>query len=433
MKTNKTKEYRNRIIETKLQEQLDAFGAVLLRGPKWCGKTTTAEHFSHSAIYLDDVSNEEQFNLISKNDPNYFLEGENPRLIDEWQTYPAVWDAARRYIDRNPQKSSLFIFTGSFSPKEGKTKHTGSMRISTLDMETMSLSESGESSNQISFIDLFDTSTKINGISKLNRDGITNVIVRGGWPVAVIRKNKDNSIYGKQALDSLCSTEFNEAVGMNINPLAVRTLIKSLARNISTPVSNKTILSDIRDSGHPISDSTFYIYMGALSRLFVIREVPAWNPNIRSSTSIRSLPKKVFYETSLACAALNLGNESLAKDFKTRGVLFESLCGRDLSVYASKYGGTLNYYRDRFGLECDYVVFLPDGRYGLFECKCGSGFIEEGAKHLNKLEENIKNYIADNPNTIMQAPSCKVVLTDTEFAIKREDNVIVLPLACLKD
>ena len=269
------------------------------------------------------------------------------------------------------------------------------MRISTIDMETMSLFESGESSGQISFISLFDEKTKIQAISKLTKQGITKAIVRGGWPIAVIRNNENPLLYGKQALKSLCSTEMKEATGMNVDPNSVLTLVKSLARNITIPVKNKTIISDMSESGNHVTESTFYLYMNALKRLFVIREVPAWNPNIRSSTSIRSLPKKEFYETSIACAALNLGVDALSKDFITRGYLFESMCGRDLSAYASKYDGVLNYYRDRFKLECDFVIHLPDGRYGLFECKCGDGFIEEGASNLNKLEGN-KNILLKN-------------------------------------
>ena len=382
MITNKTKDYKKRVIDEKIQEQLGAFGAVHIRGPKWCGKTTTAEYFANSAIYLDDPDHAEEYDAISKNNINLFLEGENPHLIDEWQTYVSTWDAVRRYCDKNGDKTSLFLLTGSFSPKQGATKHTGSMRISIIDMETMSLFESGESSGQISFISLFDKKTKIQGVSKLNKEDVTKAIVRGGWPIAVIRNNENPLLYGKQALKSLCSTEMKEVTGMNVDPNSVLTLVKSLARNITIPVKNETIIADMSESGNPISEASFYIYMNALKRLFVLREVPAWNPNIRSSTSIRSLPKKEFYETSIACAALNLGVDALSKDFITRGYLFESMCGRDLSAYASKYDGVLNYYRDRFKLECDFVVHLPDGRYGLFECKCGDGFIEEGASNL---------------------------------------------------
>ena len=230
-------------------------------------------------------------------------------------------------------RHELFLLTGSFSPKQGTTKHTGSMRISTIDMETMSLFESGESSGQISFISLFDKNTKIQGVSKLTNEGVTKAIVRGGWPIAVIRNNENPLLYGKQALKSLCSTEMKEATGMNVDHTSVLALVKSLARNITIPVKNETIISDMTESGNPVTESTFYLYMNALKRLFVVREVPAWNPNIRSSTSIRSLPKKEFYETSIACAALNLGVEALSKDFITRGYLFESMCGRDLNKF----------------------------------------------------------------------------------------------------
>ena len=432
MRATKKEDYIFRILDDKVKEQLDAFGAVLIRGPKWCGKTTTGEFFTKSAIYLDDIEHHEEYESISKNNPSLFLEGEKPRLLDEWQTFPIVWDGVRRYIDKNPFDPSLFILTGSYSPKIGKTIHTGSMRISIIDMETMSLYETKESTGEVSLIDLFDKNKEFNGESKLSKEDLNRIMVRGGWPIAVIRNPQNSSIYGRQAFQSLISTELTEALGYQANTNIARTLVKSLARNISTPVKNKTILEDMIESGNPLAESTFYEYLDALRRLFVIREVPAWNPNIRSATSIRSLPKKCFYETALACAALSVNEQALSTDFKTRGLLFETLCARDLSVYASKYDGTLNYYRDRLGLECDYVIHLEDGRYGLFECKCGDGYIEEGAKNLNKLEKIILEHIKENPTTIMKPPSCKVILTDTQYVIKRKDGVIIVPLACLK-
>ena len=432
MITEKTKNYQKRIIDEKVEEQLDAFGAVLLRGPKWSGKTTTSEYYANSAIYLDDYDRQEEYEMINKSNVGAFLLGESPHLIDEWQTFPKTWDAVRRFCDRSPEKTSLFILTGSYSPKQGNTKHTGSMRISTLDMETMSLWESGESSGDVSFISLFDRHTEIVGKAKLSREGVTKAIVRGGWPVAVLNEKKNPLVYGKQALRSICSTDLKEATGMDVDPNAVLALIKSLARNITIPVKNETLISDMAESGNPVAESTFYLYLNGLRRLFVLRDVPAWNPNIRSATSIRSLPKKEFYETSIACAALNLGVDALSKDYITRGYFFESMCGRDLSVYASKYDGALSYYRDRFKLECDFVIHLPDGRYGLFECKCGDGFIEEGATHLNELEKLIRKHRSENPNVHMEMPSCKVILTDGDLAFRRPDGVFVIPLSCLK-
>ena len=432
VKTEKTKDYRPRVLDERVSEQLDAFGAVLIRGPKWSGKTTTSEHFANSAIYLDDYDRQNEYEMIARSDVGAFLEGEKPHLIDEWQAYPATWDAVRRFCDHSPDKTSLFILTGSYSPKQGNTKHTGTMRISTIDMETMSLFESGESSGDVSFISLFDPGAKISGRAKLSKSGITHAIVRGGWPVAVLNEKSNPLLYGKQALRGICSTDLKEATGMEVDPGTALALVRSLARNITIPVKNETIISDMAESGHPVAGSTFYLYMNGLKRLFVLREVPAWNPNVRSATSIRSLPKREFFEPSIACAALNLGEEALSKDYITRGYLFESLCGRDLSVYASKYDGELNYYRDRFKLECDFVIHLPDGRYGLFECKCGDGFIEAGAAHLNRLEALIQRHRNDNPNVRIGMPSCKVVLTDGNLAFRREDGVIILPLSCLR-
>ena len=433
MLTNKTKNYRNRIVEDEIKANLTAFGAVLIRGPKWSGKTTTGEHFASSAIYLDDVDKSEQYNLIAKNNPSLFCEGATPRLLDEWQSYPVIWDAVRRAVDRGNKQDGQFILTGSYSPKDGATKHTGAMRIAAVEMETMTLYESGESSGQVSLLDLFDANKDIAGAAKLSRDDLTMAMVRGFYPGAVLGKASEPSIYGRQAIKSLCSSDLSEALGARANEEMTRALLRSLARNIASPVRNGTIMEDVKEAGHPISDSSFYSYMDGLRRLFVLREVPSWNPNIRSATSMRSSPKRLFYETSLACASLGINAASLSEDFKTRGLMFECLCAKELSVYARKYGGSISYYRDRYGLECDFVVHLGDGRYGLFECKCGDGFIEEGASHLNKLESGILSYISEHRNTSMAKPSCKVLLTDGEFSLRREDGVSIVPVSCFKD
>ena len=433
MITNKTKNYKPRIVEAQIKEALNAFGAVLIRGPKWCGKTTISEYFANSAIYLDDDMKSEEYDLIAKNDPSRFLEGERPHLLDEWQLYPVIWDAVRRSVDRDEIGKSIYILTGSFSPKPGATKHTGSMRISSVDMETMTLFESEESSGEVSFLSLFEENEQIKGTSKITKDGLTRAMVRGGYPAGVLSAGQNASIYGKEALKSLISVEMSEALNEKTDEGITRTMLRSLARNISAPVRNGTIMEDMSEAGFPVAESTFYKYFDALKRLFVIREVPSWNPNIRSATSIRSSTKKIFNECALACAILNLGEGALSRDYKTRGLMFECLCGKELSVYAQKYGGTLNYYRDRYGLECDYVIHLEDGRYGLFECKCGEGFIEEGAKHLNRLERNILDHIEENPTTTLEKPACKVLITDATYALRREDGVIILPIACLRD
>ncbi|MBE6126680.1 MAG: ATP-binding protein [Erysipelotrichaceae bacterium] len=432
MKTERTKNYLPRIQDKELEDLLADFGAVLIRGPKWCGKTTSAERLAESAIYLNDPDHLEEYEEIASQQISLFLEGENPHLIDEWQTFPSVWDAVRGKCDHSPD-NGLFLLTGSISPKPGSTKHTGAMRISRLDMESMSLWESDESSGDVSFAALFSKKNgPIKGRAKLDKAGITAAIVRGGWPKAIAQPPRKLSHYGEQAFVSICETDIQEATGLGLSKDTTAAILASLARNITIPVTNETIIKDVNEHGQPLSEDTFYEYIKGLRRLFVLREVPAWNPNVRSATAIRSIPKKEFYDPSIACAALGLGVDALSYDFKTRGYFFESMAGRDLSVYASALGGSLSYYRDRYGLECDFVVHLPDGRYGLFECKTGSKHIEEGSAHLNKLLKLIKERRAMEKSVVLREPEVMVIITDGEFAYRREDGIVICPLSCLK-
>ena len=432
MKTERTKNYLPRVRDEELQDLLADFGAVLIRGPKWCGKTTSAERFASSAIYLNDPDHLEEYEEIAAQQVSLFLEGDKPHLIDEWQTFPKVWDAVRGRCDHSPD-NGLFLLTGSISPKPGATKHTGAMRISRLDMETMSLWESGESSGEVSFRSLFDQPEKeIKGRAKLDKYGVTAAIVRGGWPKAVANPPKKLSHFGEQAFVSICETDIQEATGMALSKETTAAIVASLARNITIPVTNDTIIKDVVEHGQPLSEDTFYEYIKGLRRLFVLREVPAWNPNIRSATTMRSLPKKEFYDSSVACAALGLGADALNYDFKTRGFFFESMCGRDLAVYAGTMGGSLSYYRDRYGLECDFVIHLPDGRYGLFECKTGSNHIQEGIDHLNRLSKLIRERKEKETSVVLREPTVRVILTDGSFAYRNEDGIIVCPLSCLK-
>ena len=424
--------YINRILDKKIKDLMTDFCAVLIRGPKWCGKSTTAKQLSKSEILLNSKALKESFEQINANDPSVFLLGEKPKLIDEWQLFPAIRDEIVTYSN-NTNLRNQFILTGSRSPKEGSTNHSGTMRIARVDMSTMSLYESNESNGEVSLKELFDNPDyKCQSIAKLSKKEVTKVMVRGGFPSSIVEKPSNNLIYGQQYVKAICEHDIQEASGKRLSSETTRAILRSLARNVSEMVDNKTIINDVVAYGRPLGETTFYDYYDALIKLFVIEEIPAWCPNIRSKTSIRSLPKKIFFDPAIPCASLGVGEDALDVDFKTRGFFFESLCGRDLKIYASSLDGELSYYRDRLGLECDYVIHLPDGRYGLFECKCGDKYIEEGAKHLNSLLELIKASNLKN-NTKMPLPTVRAIIVDEGYAITRKDGIHIIPISCLKD
>ena len=425
--------YLPRIIDDIIRDYLADFTAVHIRGPKWCGKTYTSEYFANSEIKLNTKSQREEFDRMYLANPKLFLEGEKPRLIDEWQLYPAIWDEVKNYADETHLKNQ-FILTGSFSPKAGSTNHTGSMRIVKVDMTTMTLFESGNSTGEVSLKELFDNpGESISVFLEKQKETINELIVKGGWPEGVVNPPRNLLSYGKQALTSVCDTDIQEASGMNLSPTTTRVLLRSLARTLSQNVDNTTIIADVNKSGHPLSESTFYDYYNALLRLFVIKEIPAWCPNIRSKTSIRSLPKKEFFDPSLACAALGIGPEGLSKDPKTRGFFFECLVGRDLEVYSKTIDGEISYYRDRLGLECDFVIHLPDGRYGLFEVKSSDELISDGIANLEKMVKLIKEYNNDNPRNIMPLPTVRAIITDDQYGYLSKEGIYIIPIGCLKN
>ena len=425
--------YIPRIVDQLIKDLLNDFTAIHIRGPKWCGKTYTSEHFTKSEIKLNTKSQRDQFDQMYLANPKLFLEGEKPRLIDEWQLYPAIWDEIKNYADETHLKNQ-FILTGSFSPKAGSTNHTGSMRIVKIDMTTMSLFESGDSTGEVSLKELFDNPSKPISIAMDNqKEKISELIVKGGWPEGVLNPPSNPLSYGRQALSSVCDTDIQEASGKNLSPTTTRVLLRSLARTISQNVDNSTIIKDVNTSGHPLSESTFYDYYNALLRLFVIKEIPAWCPNIRSKTSIRSLPKKEFFDPSLACAALAINAEGLSKDLKTRGFFFECLVGRDLEVYAKTIDGEISYYRDRLGLECDFVIHLPDGRYGLFEAKASEKLIQEGVDNLEKMQNLIIEYNEKNPKNTMPLPTVRAVITDSQYGYLNNEGIYIIPITALKN
>ena len=429
----KKEKYIPRIIDQIISEHLSDFAAIHIRGPKWCGKTYTSEYFANSEIKLNTKSQREEFDRMYLANPKLFLEGEKPRLIDEWQLYPAIWDEVKNYVDETHLKNQ-FILTGSFSPKAGSTNHTGAMRIVKIDMTTMTLFESGDSTGEVSLKELFENPNKpISVFLKKQKDAIDELIVKGGWPEGVVNPPHNLMSYGRQAMNSICDTDIQEASGKNLSPVTARVLLRSLARTLSQNVDNKTIIDDVNKSGHPLSESTFYDYYNALLRLFVIKEIPAWCPNIRSQTSIRSLPKKEFFDPSLACAALGINSDGLSKDPRTRGFFFECLVGRDLEVYAKTIDGEISYYRDRLGLECDFVIHLPNGRYGLFEVKSSDERISEGIANLEKMVKLINEYNNANPKNTMPLPTVRAVITDDQYGYVSNEGIYIIPIGCLKN
>ena len=425
--------YIKRVCDTELQDKLDAFGAVHITGPKWCGKTTTAKQFAKSFIEMQDPDMRDSYIHTAQIKPSNLLSGENPRLIDEWQIAPNIWDAVRVSVDRR-NESGLYILTGSNSIDKTAIMHTGTGRIDTLQMYPMSLYESGESNGKISLSDLFKNKELPDDcMSDLTIDEIIMAACRGGWP-SIMNKKTDRAklMVSGSYFDSLCRDDISNVDNVKRDEQGTRLLLRSYARNISTFASNRTILRDI-NVNFPMSETTFYDYIKTLQKLYVIRNVEAWRPSIRSKTAIQSSDKKEFVDPSIAVAALGVAPEYFNTDLKAFEFIFETLCIRDLRVYSSSIGGTVSYYHDRYGLEADAVLHLRDGRYALIEIKLGSNEIEEGAAHLNEIEKLVAEYNVNEMQAPLRSPDLKIILTGTPFGYKREDSVFVIPIGCLKN
>ena len=361
------------------------------------------------------------------------MEGEKPRLIDEWQEAPILWDAVRNIVDEIGE-DGLYILTGSTVVDESKIMHSGAGRIHRLVMRSMSLYESGESNGKISLMDLFDN-------ENLNIDGITSNLTipdlifaacRGGWPESLNKKTKKQQLaIVSNYIDIICNSDVSEVDGVKRSPQRVKAILKSYARNISTLATKKTLMKDIKTEYADISLPTLNSYIDALERLYVIQNIPAWSPNIRSANTIRKSYKKEFIDPSIAVASLNLTPEKLLKDFETFGFIFENLCIRDLLVYSSSVNGEVLYYNDDSGLEADCVIYLNDGRYALIEFKLGNREIDKGAENLLKLKELIKKSV-ENKKIDLEEPSFLAVITGGELAYTRADGVKVIPIGCLK-
>ena len=427
-------EYIKRICDSELELKLEAFGAVHIVGPKWCGKTTTAKQFANSYIEMQDPDKRDMYMETAKIKPSNLLIGKNPRLIDEWQVAPNLWDAVRVSVDRR-NEDGLYILTGSNSIDKSKIMHTGTGRIDTLTMYPMSLYESGESNGKISLTKLFnDPSALDDGCeSKLSIDELIFAACRGGWPSSLFKKsNKAKLMVAQSYFEGLCREDMSNADGVKRNETTSRLLLRSYARNISTIASNQSIIKDIK-ANREISDSTFYDYVNVLKKLYVIQDVEAWCPAIRSKSVIQATDKREFVDPSLVVAALGVAPEYFGLDLKTFGFIFETLCIRDLKVYSSVHDGKVSYYRDRYGLEADCVLHLRDGRYALIEFKLGSSDIEDGAKHLTEIEKLIKQHNEKEQQVKLRLPDLKIIITGTQYGYKRQDGVLVVPIGCLKD
>lgn len=422
--------YKPRIADNILEEKLDAMGAVIIEGAKYCGKTTLACQHAKSVLYMADPDTREQNIIMSQTNISRLLKGEAPRLIDEWQIAPQFWDAVRNEVDKRGEDGQ-FILTGSAVPADSRSiYHSGTGRMSWLKLRTMSLWESGESSGDVSLSQLFKCSDSIDGTSGIDIETLAFLTCRGGWPKATLKSNQRSAlIQAEEYFEAVVRSDISRADNTQRDSELARRLMRSLARNQGSQTTLKTLAADLATNGIAPSENTIYAYINALINIFVIEDSIAWNPNLRSKTAVRTSNTRYFSDPSIATAALGLGPEDLINDLNTFGLIFETLCVRDLRVYADPIGGTVYHYRDKNGLECDAVVHLKNGKYGLVEAKLGGEkLINEGAANLIKLSEKIDS-------DKMNKPSFLMVLTGVgQYAYKRpSDGVLVVPIGCLKN
>lgn len=427
----KMKEYKNRIADQILADKLEAMGAVLIEGPKYCGKTTLATQQAKSILYMADPETKSQNLAMAQTNIKRLLQGETPRLIDEWQLAPQFWDAVRNEVDKRDEDGQFMLTGSAVPPKQDEIFHSGTGRMSWLKLRTMSLWESGDSSGDVSLGALFKNADSVDGASKIDIDQLAFLTCRGGWPKATLKKSKKAALLqAKEYYEAVNRYDISRVDNVERDPELTKRLMRSYSRNQGSQASAGTILADIRaNESDELSENTIYSYIKALKKIFVIEDSLAWNPNLRSKTAIRTSDTRYFIDPSIATAALGLGPDDLINDLNTFGLLFETLCVRDLRVYADALGGTVYHYRDKSNLECDAVVHLENGSYGLIEIKLGGDtLIKEGAENLQLLANKLDT-------TKMKKPSFLMVLTGVgDYAYKRpEDGVLVVPIGCLKD
>lgn len=416
--------YLQRICDKLLASKLESSGAVLIEGAKWCGKTSTAQKSSRSAVFLQDPDKTASYLAAADTKPSLLLNGETPRLVDEWQMAPVLWDAVRFEVDKR-NKLGQFILTGSAVPGDNVVAHTGTGRISRLLMRPMSLFESKDSNGSVSLKDLFEGKEDIAASSDLTVEKIAYLICRGGWPAAVSQKETIALKMAANYVESVINMDVQRVDGIEKNPERVRKLLRSLARNISTMASGQTIMADMKSDDAGISEKTLTGYLNALRRIFVVEDSPAWMPSLRSKTAIRTSPKRNFVDPSIATSVMRTNAGGLLDDFETFGFMFESLCTRDMRIYSQANDGAIFHYRDKNNLESDMIASLRDGRWAPIEVKLGNRQIDEAAKNLLSLKSKIDT-------KKMGAPSFLMVITGGEFAYRRDDGVFVVPIGCLK-
>ena len=422
------KEYYQRVSDKVLLEHLESKGAVLIEGAKWCGKTTSAKHIAKSVIEMDRPDMTAQYQQMARINPSNLLEGEVPHLIDEWQIATNIWNAVRYEVDQRGEFGQ-FILTGSSVPAAlDESMHTGTGRIVRMQMRPMSLFESKDSTGQVSLMDLFNKKD-ISTVDNHSIDEIAFLICRGGWPAAL---NHGKKVALKQAFDyydAVVNDDISRVDRVKRDSERTKRILKSYARNVATQASLETIRSDVISNDVETFDKeALYGYLNALKRIFVIEDSPAWNPNLRSKTAIRTSDTRYFVDPSIAVAALGLGPTDLVNNLELMGLIFENLCVRDLRIYADALDGSVYHYRDKTGLECDAVIHLRNGSYGLVEVKLGGDqSINEGAESLLKLTSKIDTEKMKKPAFLM------VLCGVAPFAYKREDGVFVVPITCLKD
>ena len=424
------KQYKNRVIDRLLADKLEAMGAVLIEGPKYCGKTTTGEQQARSVLYMADPEIKDRNLTMASTNIKRLLAGDTPRLIDEWQIAPKLWDAIRFEVDHRGEDGQ-FMLTGSAAPAStSEIFHSGTGRFGWIKMRTMLLWESGDSTGDVSLGGLFSSENEVDGTSNLEIRRIAFLVCRGGWPKASLKTNESAAlIEAREYVESVCRNDISRVDDVQRNAELTLRLMRSYSRHQGAQVSVATILADIKSNeASDTTEATVASYINALKRIFVIEDMAAWNPNLRSKTAIRSSDTRYFTDPSIAAAALGLGPDDLLDDPNTFGLLFETMAVRDLRVYAEALDGQVYHYRDKNGLECDAIVHLRNGRYGLIEIKLGGdNLIEAGATTLKKLASKIDT-------DKMKSPSFMMVLTAIgEYAYRRLDGVLVVPIGCLRD
>lgn len=416
--------YLSRLVESEISTLLRLRGGVFIQGPKWCGKSTTAERFAKTVVKLQDKKVLREYQTYAANSSENLFEGERPILFDEWQKIPELWDYIRNEVDQSRDKGG-FLLTGSAAAKEDPNRHSGIGRISRLTMRPMSLWESGESTGQVSLKDLFGGADKISGNAKIKLDDIAYLVCRGGFPDSVLSKGDDALKVSKLYHTELVEHDITNVDEISRNPDRARRILRSYARNISSLATNATIKEDVIANDSTMDEKTLASYTNAFRKLFIIEDVPAWCPRLRSKTFTRTSDKRQFVDPSLAAVALGVTQKSIMKDMNTFGFLFESLCTRDLRIYADMIGGRVSHFRDATGLEADAVIHLENDDWAAIEIKLGGQQIDEAASNLLKMVEKIEIAQKNSPKFLM-------VLTGLDYAYRRSDGVFVVPIGCLK-